>query len=87
MAKFRIRAPRFIDGVYIHADAEHPVVVDLAEGVRPGLGMQPVEAPPPPPLKSHFNDPKAGHVHTPSVPSAVEHSKAKGKRGSDTDVL
>lgn len=55
MPKYRIKTPRYIDGVYYAATPEAPAVVELAEGTKLDKGLEALDdAGQPTKLKPHF---------------------------------
>jgi hypothetical protein len=85
MQKFYTLEPRYVDGKYIHADAEHPALVEFPDGVKITAShtLYPVEkAAEIEPPKPHFAPGKAG-----AAPMAHSRDKAGGKRPSDSDPV
>jgi hypothetical protein len=53
MTKFLIKAPRFLNGVYVHASPDFPAVIDIEipEGRTPDRALFPLDEPK---AKPHF---------------------------------
>lgn len=84
MPKYTIRAPRYINGQYVHASPEYPAVVELPEGEKADRGLEPFEGETPAPLKlkPHYVEKGVAQPHPQSTPVA---GKAKGK-GNDSPL-
>lgn len=90
MPKYLTKQPRYIGGEYIHASPEEPAIVELPEGTKPALGMEPYkggdvvgET-----LKPAFNDAKPVHPSSAAIMSTpMAEQKSKKGRASDNEVL
>jgi hypothetical protein len=88
MPRYVLKQPRYIDGRYIAADVEHPVVIELPEGTKIDKFLEPLadEAEPVAvKAKPHFADMKRT-AHVVERDKAPEQGKP-AKRASDREAI
>lgn len=94
MAKYVIRASRFIDGKFVEASPSKPAVIELPDHIKPDAELEPHKGgePRPSELNKHFAGAATHVMSSPerfSTPSEKPQAQAQGKpkRAADNEPV